>query len=167
MGKHKPLLLILCLAIALLAGAYVSRKGIPFFHEVRRWSIGIYVGESPVSLSPSEGVANPVLTARHVTDVSAEFVADPFMVKEDSTWYMFFEVMNNATGQGDIGLAVSADTKKWDYKQIVLDEPFHLSYPYVFKWKDEYYLIPESGAANSVRLYRAIAFPTKWQLCRP
>lgn len=162
-NHRKPLLLILCLAITVLAGAYVSRKGIPFVHEVKRWSIGIYVGESPVSLSPSAAVTNPVLTAKHVTDVSAEFVADPFMVKEDSNWYMFFEVLNNATGQGDIGLAVSADTTKWDYKQIVLDEPFHLSYPYVFKWKGEYYLIPESGAANSVRLYRAVTFPTQWQ----
>jgi hypothetical protein len=76
---------------------------------------------------------------------------------------MFFEVLNKATDQGDIGLATSTDTLKWDYKQIVLDESFHLSYPYVFKWKGEYYMLPETGESNSIRLYKAAEFPTRWE----
>ena len=47
------------------------------------WSIGIYTGESPVSLRPSPNVQNPVLTHAHVTDIAASFVADPFMVHEN------------------------------------------------------------------------------------
>jgi len=46
----------------------------------------------------------------------------------------------------------------------VLDEPFHLSYPYVFHWHDEYYLIPESFEAKAVRLYKAVDFPHRWSL---
>jgi hypothetical protein len=84
------------------------------------------------------------------------------MVKENSTWYMFFEVMNARTKQGDIGLAISDDGLNWVYKQIVLDEPFHLAYPYVLKWQNEYYMIPESYEACSVRLYKAVDFPTRW-----
>ena len=41
----------------------------------------------------------------------------------------------------------------------MLKEPFHLSYPYVFKHKGTYYMIPESRAAGAVRLYRARSFP--------
>jgi hypothetical protein len=37
-----------------------------------------------------------------------------------------------------------------------------LSYPYVFKSEGEYYLIPESFEDNSIRLYKADDFPTKW-----
>jgi hypothetical protein len=37
--------------------------------------------------------------------------------------------------EGEIGLATSEDGLKWDYKQVVLNEPFHLSYPYVFEWQ--------------------------------
>jgi len=48
----------------------------------------------------------------------------------------------------------------------VLDEAFHLSYPYVFKWKDEYYMIPEAHQTGSVRLYRAVDFPLKWVFVR-
>jgi len=84
------------------------------------------------------------------------------MIKDNSTWYMFFEVMNTLTKQGDIGLAISNDGINWSYKQIVLDEPFHLSYPYIFKWNDEFYIIPESYQENSIRLYKAVNFPLQW-----
>ena len=92
----------------------------------------------------------------------AEFVADPFMLCENGVWYMFFEVLNSQDHKGNIGLAISKDGFNWDYQKIVLEEPFHLSYPYVFKWENEYYLIPESFQAYSVRLYKATDFPTKW-----
>jgi hypothetical protein len=101
-----------------------------------------------------------------VTDVSAKFVADPFLTKAGDTWYLFFEVYNNATKQGDLAVATSANTWTWDYEQVILDEPFHLSYPYVFKWKDDYYMIPESFEANSIRLYKADSFPTKWSFVK-
>lgn len=131
------------------------------------WSIGIYAGESPFQLFPHEGVSNPVLTSRHVTDVPAEFVADPFMARRGATWYMFFEVMNRQTQRGEIGLAQSVDGLVWSYRQIVLAEPFHLSYPYVFEWAGEHYMIPETLGANAVRLYRATAFPTEWAYLGP
>jgi hypothetical protein len=79
---------------------------------------------------------------------------------------MFFEVMNAETRQGDIGLAVSPDGLSWSYEHIVLDEPFHLSYPCVFRWENDYYMIPETLEANSIRLYKADSFPTKWSFVK-
>jgi hypothetical protein len=130
------------------------------------WSIGIYLGESLFNFASPENISNPVLTAKDVTDVPAEFVADPFMVYENGIWFMFFEVMNLHDFQGDIGLATSNDGFNWTYQKIVLDEDFHLSYPYVFKWQNEYYMIPESGQINSIRLYKAVDFPTQWSLVK-
>jgi len=104
-----------------------------------------------------------VLTAAQVTDVKADFVADPFMIKEGKIWHMFFEVMNSLNGKGEIGVAISSDGLKWTYQSIVLREPFHLSYPLIFKWEGEYYLIPESGAANRLALYKAKKFPYVWE----
>ena len=97
-----------------------------------------------------------------MSDVYAAFVADPFTIEADRTWYMFFEVLNNLTGKGEIGLATSQDYINWKYQQIVLAEPVHLSYPYVFQWMGEYYMVPESCQANSIRLYKATKFPTQW-----
>jgi hypothetical protein len=127
------------------------------------WSIGIYTGESPFRLGPAPGSNNPVLTLSDVTDVSATFIADPFMLKVDSTWHMFFEVMNWRRNYGEIGHAVSKDCLCWAYQGIVLSEPFHMSYPYVFHWLDEYYMIPETFQAGGVRLYKAVNFPTHWR----
>lgn len=158
---------LVCLISGFIAVVYVGRsRGIPFVKLQGEWTIGIYRGESPFNLVSPQNISNPVLTARDVKDIPADFVADPFMVKENSTWYMFFEVMGAHTKHGDIGLAISDDGFNWAYKQIVLDEPFHLSYPYVFKWKNEYYMIPESHRANSIRLYKAADFPTQWSFVR-
>lgn len=126
------------------------------------WSIGIYTGRSPLRLSSAAGISNPVLTARDVLDAPARFVADPFMILDKGTWYMFFEVMNSETGLGEIGLATSLNGLQWDYRQIVLRERFHLSYPYVFKWGRDFYMVPETLGAESVVLYKAIKFPACW-----
>lgn len=127
------------------------------------WSIGIYEGSSPFELQDPGNISNPVLTGKDVTDIDAKFVADPFMAIKDAGFYLFFEVLNRANNQGDIGYAESKDGKKWEYKNIIIDEPFHLSYPYVFEWENNDYLILESHEDLSIRLYRATSFPAKWQ----
>src|SRR5215467_3572628 len=124
------------------------------------WSIGIYAGKSPVRLAPAGD--NPVISAASVTDVPARFVADPFMLNVDGLWHMFFEVLNNQNDRGEIAMATSRDGHSWQYGQIVMKEPFHLSYPYVFRWQDDFYMIPEALGAGAVRLYRAASFPRGW-----
>src|SRR6267142_1181613 len=108
------------------------------------WSIGIYTGESPVKLRPAPNLRNPVLAASDVSDVPAVFVADPFMIRANDSWHMFFEVFNRETLKGEIGLAISANGRSWTYQRIVLQEDFHLSYPYVFEWEGEHYMVPET-----------------------
>ena len=126
------------------------------------WSIGIYSGSSPYDLSPAAQVQNPVLTNTSVTDIPASFVADPFMIRVGS-WFMFFEVMRQ-TGKGVIGLAKSESGVEWRYEQIILEANFHLSYPYVFAWQNEYYMIPETLGANGIYLYKANNFPFRWSV---
>jgi hypothetical protein len=88
------------------------------------------------------------------------------MLQVDDRWHMFFEVYNRRTRRGEIGCAVSADARAWTYVGRVLTEPFHLSYPYVFAWDGEIYMVPESCAAKAVRLYRAVRFPGQWEPVR-
>ena len=132
-------------------------------YESGPWSIGIYEGVNPFDIKPPDKIINPVLTRKNVTDIKTKFVADPFIVFNNKKFYMFFEAFNKDTSQGDIGYAESIDTYHWVYKRIIIDEPFHLSYPYVFKWNEEFYLIPESSRDLSVRLYKALLFPYKWK----
>jgi hypothetical protein len=86
------------------------------------------------------------------------------MIRRDGRWWMFFEalVKRGGAGKGEIGMAASTDGHQWAHEGLVLAEPFHLSYPYVFEWDGECYMVPESYQADSVRLYRASPFPTRW-----
>jgi hypothetical protein len=127
------------------------------------FSIAIYTGKDIYSLSP-HAEHNPILTKDSIHDVSAMSVADPFMIHRHDGWYMFFEVEDKIRRKASIGLAYSTDAIDWQYRQIILSEPFHLSYPYVFEWQDDVFMVPETGHAQSVRLYRAKEFPTVWQL---
>jgi hypothetical protein len=115
----------------------------------------------PFNLSPHPSVVNPILTASHVTDVSASFVADPFLFFENGMWYMFFEVLTGS-GLGQIGMATSTDGLSWTYDRIVLSESFHLSYPFVFKYNGTYYMIPETNGVQQARLYSTSTFPYGW-----
>lgn len=126
----------------------------------QEWAIGMVMGTTPTVWHPAPD--HPVLTRQDVTDVTAAFVADPFMLQVQDAWYMFFEVLEPQLDKGMVGLATSPDGLLWQYQQIVLDEPFHLSYPYVFAWQGAYYMVPESYQAGAIRLYRAQQFPTDW-----
>jgi hypothetical protein len=128
------------------------------------WSIGIYTGTSPFRLSDPPNVTNPVLTPAAVTDIHVNIVAHPFMVVAGPRYYLFFTAKND---QGEevsgIGLAESDNGTEWEYSRIVLKEPFVLSYPYVFMYQNDYYMIPESHTEKFLRLYKAVEFPYKWK----
>lgn len=157
------LLALVCLFVGLVGGIYIGiKRGVPLVTQREQWTIGIYRSDSPFHFNELQGWINPLLRAEDVTDIPAKFVADPFLVREGETWNLFFEVYNNDTQQGDLAVATSKNTWIWNYEKVILDEPFHLSYPYVFNWEGEYYLIPESYEDNSIRLYRAEEFPTRW-----
>ncbi len=134
--------------------------------EHREWSIGIFEGPSPLELRDPPEIDNPVLTAAQVKDARAEFVADPFLLRRDSRWFMFFEVLEvlGRRRRGSIGVATSPDARSWTYDRIVLREPFHVSYPFVFEDDGDVYMVPESYGDKSVRLYRAKNFPHDWVL---
>jgi hypothetical protein len=101
--------------------------------------------------------------ASDVADIRARFVADPFLVRDDGRWLMFFKIMPQDSREGVIGLAESVDGLRWSYRGVVLREPFHLSYPLVFSWRGDYYLTPETLAPGCIRLYRAVRFPDQWE----
>jgi hypothetical protein len=133
------------------------------FVDADFWAISVFTGESPMEWRPALDPGSPVLGARDVTDADAVFVADPFMLPTNEGWQMFFEVFDRTSGLGKIGLASSPDGLSWSYQQLVLREPFHLSYPYVFRWEGDHYMIPETSSQNRVLLYRAHDYPTGWE----
>lgn len=120
------------------------------------------VVNGPFVLFPEPSADNPVLTAEDITDVNAEFVADPFIMQDSGSWYMFLEILDIDTDKGVIGLATSENGIQWSYDQVVLSESIHLSFPQVFEHDGDRYMIPETGEACEVRIYKANNFPYDW-----
>lgn len=91
------------------------------------------------------------------------FWADPFQIKVDGKYYIFFEDYVNSAGRAHIS-AVEVDRNGIvSGPTEVLKLDCHLSYPFVFEWQSDYYMIPETGEKNVVELYRAHSFPFEWK----
>lgn len=158
------LTLLLCTATTPLILYRLKRKRNKRLQRNREiWSIGIYGGTSPLLLAPTVEIKNPVFTAKQVTDVKARFVADPFMIECNGAFYLFFEVLNSKREKGEIGYAQSHNMREWQYGRIILRERFHLSYPYVFFYDGDIYMIPECAESHEIRLYKAVTFPDCWE----
>jgi hypothetical protein len=55
------------------------------------------------------------------------------------------------------------ESGKWKAPVRVLEQVYHLSYPFVFEWEGRHYMVPESGADRSIDLYESMGFPYKWE----
>lgn len=129
------------------------------------FSVGVLTGSHPFAATASlNALPNPVLTGTDIPWIGADFVADPFLFPDPGGgWLLFVEIMDGPNNKGVIGLARSSDGIAWTYDGVVLDEPHHLSYPLVFAWEGEHYMLPEGYQGGAIRLYRAEDFPYGWR----
>ena len=89
--------------------------------------------------------------------------ADPSLFQHKGKTYIFFEVFAD-DGPGAIYCAgLRADGSLGD-TQCVLAGNYHHSYPSVFNWNGDIYLLPETFDNRTIEIYRSIDFPQRWQL---
>jgi len=93
------------------------------------------------------------------------FLADPFISLFNSRKIIFHEEFDYKERKGKIS-ATEIIGDKQNYLGTILEEPFHLSFPFLFEENNEIYMIPESYGSREIRLYRNIEYPTKWKLER-
>ena len=139
-------------------------KFIRTFVTKRGWSIVIFEGDNPFDFKQMKNFNKPTISKINITDCKAKGVADPFLVKNNNKYYLFFEIERiGKEGRGIIGLAISEDGINFKYDKIVLEEQYHLSYPKIYKIDQKFYMIPESGANKTIDIYEAEKFPYKWK----
>ncbi len=92
--------------------------------------------------------------------------ADPLLYRRGGARWLFAEAMDLAAGKGRIEVCTLADDGTAGEWQVALEEEFHLSFPTVFDWNGETWMIPETGADRSLRLYRCVEFPARWELAQ-
>lgn len=91
------------------------------------------------------------------------FLADPFGLWRDGHLYVFVEAYDYRVRIGTIEVLVYDGDLNLNRRETVLFEPWHLSYPIVFEAEGETWMLPEAHRSGRLTLYRAIAFPTRWE----
>jgi hypothetical protein len=103
----------------------------------------------------------PDATWTHVTDDRQRYFADPFPFVENGRTYVFCEEYPYATRKGIISVFEITDRQPTSPRPV-LERPYHLSYPFVFRRGSAIYMIPETSSVGRIELYRAESFPDRW-----
>lgn len=91
------------------------------------------------------------------------FLADPFIVRSNLTDFCFVEDYDYVKKLGSISVYELKKNKAIRLGEAITED-FHLSFPYIFRFEDEYYMSPQTQGTNDIRLYRNIEFPMEWEL---
>jgi hypothetical protein len=92
------------------------------------------------------------------------FYADPFVIEKNGRNYLFFEELSLADNKGIISCAEMDDRGHCRPPMPVLEMDYHLSYPFVFAWRGQMYMLPETRDSGQISLFRALEFPGSWKL---
>jgi len=91
------------------------------------------------------------------------FWADPFIIADENNYYVFVEEFIYKTNKAHLSvLQLDCDGHLFKSKKI-LERPYHLSYPFVFKIDSTYYMIPETNQNKTIELYKCCDFPYIWK----
>ena len=107
---------------------------------------------------------------RHVNDIrfitavspKNQWCADPFVYEHDGRYYIFVEQYKKDKECGCIGYFEFENGKPVN-KGIIIENSYHMSYPDVFEFNGDFYMIPESSANSTIDLYIADQFPNNWR----
>lgn len=96
-------------------------------------------------------------------DDGQRYYADPFLFSEGGRTFLFVEEYPFATGKGVISVTELTDGAPAT-PRVVVERPWHLSYPNVFAESGEIWMVPESSAGGRLELLRARRFPDEWEV---
>ncbi|MBP2664583.1 MAG: hypothetical protein H6Q71_2531, partial [Firmicutes bacterium] len=92
------------------------------------------------------------------------FWADPFIIYESELYYVFIEEVTGESTKGHIAYFTIDRNGNNSVPKKIIERPYHMSYPFIFDYNNEYYMIPETGANKTIELYKCIDFPEKWEM---
>ena len=125
-----------------------------------RWTVGEERSDSPLAWHPERAA----VIDRRLMPRPTYTIADPFLFEHNGRRALFAEVLYDGDDRAGIGLFLpDSAAGGWRFDTMVIEEPFHLSYPYVFRDGQSIFMVPESKGAHSIRLYEATSFPETWR----
>jgi hypothetical protein len=125
-----------------------------FFLRTHRWSVAFQ--------STKDWKCTVLWKSKVIKNPPHRFLADPFVVTENNQTILFVEDYDFRVSRGKISAYELRDS---EFKElgVVLEEKFHLSYPFLFRAENCLYMIPETHECQEIRLYKCHQFPLKWK----
>ena len=129
-----------------------------FFSNIGCFEINVFVRDTLDIKALTSLTDEPIKRFKTVCGLNPNpehTMADPFLFVHGDRLFLFYETDGYKLGRGVIKMVSTTDLHKWTTPRIVLQESFHLSYPFMFENDGVVYMMPESGASGQIRLYRA------------
>ena len=123
----------------------------------RQWFVAYRIKRHPADMETS------IHRFRYMTPPRDRFWADPFPIYENGRHYIFLEELLYERGKGWISVVELDDKGNWSKPRKVLETPYHLSYPFLFRHQGGLYLMPETAQNRTVEVYRCRSFPDQWE----
>lgn len=93
-----------------------------------------------------------------------DLTADPFIFTYQNQDYLFFEHLPPGAPHGQISVCTLGPAGVTAPPVAALALDYHVSYPQVFSWQGDIFMLPETSANQRLELWRAVAFPYEWEL---
>ncbi len=98
-----------------------------------------------------------------IPNPSCAYYADPFLLLEAHTTWLFVERFSYRSCSGDL-CAIALDDKLHAAEPVaILERSGHTSFPFVFHFGGRHYMVPETSSARTVEIYESVIFPTQWR----
>lgn len=134
-----------------------------FFYYFFFKSIFLERNNWTIAFGSFDGLKNfQINKANLIPSKKNQFLADPFIYKYKNVNYIFLEAFHKKNNRGTIEVHRINGTSL-NYIGNVINENFHLSFPFIFNHEDSIYMIPETSEINEIRIYKCINFPLDWE----
>ncbi len=132
---------------------------------VEQWFLAYRFRDS--RFGDARAIAPDLKGYRRLMPPKDRYWADPFVVAKNGRYFVFFEELPFKAGKAHISMVeIDAATGAASAPVVVLDRPYHLSYPFVLEHDGQLYMVPESARNGTVEFYRCVDFPLRWKLER-
>ena len=134
----------------------IARRTCTSLTTVEWWSVA-------VNVAPGQNPLEPRMTDfQEIKSPAGTFWADPFILQREDKNYLFVEEFVYRSSKGHLAFVELDSAGNYLRHGPIIEKESHLSYPFVFEWEGETYLVPENSASGEVTLYQCTEFPDKW-----
>jgi hypothetical protein len=116
------------------------------------WSVGLKYVSSIEDLYSSDTIL--------IQNNLNSFFADPFILFDNESHFIFVEEFIYDKDKGVISL-IEIRNGESIYLGIIIEEDYHISFPFIYSYKDTKYLVCQSSN-NGLLIYKCESFPMLW-----